>query len=152
LAWSDFDKHTHTSGEKVTLTIPTVDVNATEHTCPGCGSPCDPSVNVWGANLYGCAKCCPSVGSYSSRIVIKYPEDARRADVHCPPLIDGLTEAECLAEYALAQKDVKRTRELTPRQLEVAQAAWSAQLRAKVEMTARKDREQVLVDNSWWDD
>jgi hypothetical protein len=138
-------------------------------------------VNVWGANLYGCAKCCPSVGSYS--VIPLKPEAVA---VRCrqfkvspeeigapngkPIRFTDLDKGDQLQimkdcnERAVAEVSAHfdKTYGETIERLTNENIALNTALKVFTDRAARfrelqsearrKDREQVLVDNSWWDD
>lgn len=54
--------------------------------------------------------------------------------------------ATVFAEYALQQKEVKRSRELHQLEKDAASAEWSRRLRELAAAAVRRDRHQVLVD------
>lgn len=71
-------------------------------------------------------------------------------------LVDGLTPAQCLAEYSLRQNGIDRRAVLTPAQLAAAREEWSAALRAKVAASreadaAREPRVVVTPEVDPWD-
>lgn len=76
------------------------------------------------------------------------------ACTRCDPMgrmVDGLTVRECFEAFCRIQQDEPSARGwiLTPRQLEIARSAWSAQLRARVEGGKEKGVEVVVDDDRW---
>lgn len=69
-----------------------------------------------------------------------------REDAHLVSLLESRGREHNVCATAHAQLP------MTPTERELASAAWSSRLRELQAETREKERHQVLVDNSWWDD
>lgn len=97
----------------------------------------------------GCADCgcCIRWSEHPDRDLDK-SDSAQIARMHstglpAPVFVDGLTPAQCLAEYSLRQKGIDRQYRLTPAQLATAREEWSAALHAKRDASDEAERCRV---------